>query len=71
MLYQLHSSKPLAEIESALQDSASRNKFGVIVIHDLRETMKEKGVDLAMECRISVYGSKGNYTLATMRPTAV
>ena len=93
---QLNTSKPLAEIESALQESASRNKFGVIAIHDLRETLKKKGVDLAMECRIfevcnphqakkvlesdgaistalpcriSVYGSEGNYTLATMLPT--
>jgi len=98
MLYQLKCSKPLAEIESALQDSASRNKFGVIAIHDLRETMKEKGVELAMECRIfevcnpqqakkvleidgaistalpcriSLYGSEGNYTLATMLPTVM
>ena len=62
----------------------------------LQETLKKKGVDRAMECRvyevcnplqakkvleadgamstalpcrISVYGAKGEYTLATMRPT--
>lgn len=96
MLYQLHSTRPLADIEKALGDSASRNKFGVIAVHDLQETMKRKGVDLAMECRIfevcnphqakkvleadgsistalpcriSVYGSPGDYTLATMLPT--
>jgi uncharacterized protein (DUF302 family) len=96
MLYQVHSTKPLPEIEKALHESAARNKFGVIAIHDLRETMKKKGVDLAMECRIfevcnphqakkvlesegaistalpcriSLYGTEGDYTLATMRPT--
>ncbi len=96
MLYQLHSTRPLAEIEQAMEHSAARNKFGVIAIHDLRETMKRKGVDLAMECRIfevcnphqakrvlesdgaistalpcriSVYGSPGDYTLATLLPT--
>lgn len=96
MLYEVHSTKPLANIEAALQESASRNKFGVIAIHDLRDTMEKKGVHLAMDCRIyevcnpqqakrvlesdgaistalpcriSVYGSEGNYTLATMRPT--
>jgi uncharacterized protein (DUF302 family) len=26
-------------------------------------------ISTALPCRISVYGSKGNYTLATMRPT--
>ena len=96
MLYQIQSSRPLTEIESALQDSASRNKFGVIAVLNLQEIMKKKGVELAMECRIfevcnphqakkvlesegavstalpcriSVYGSEGKYTLATMLPT--
>ena len=76
--------------------SAARNQFGIIAIHDLRETMKKKNVDLDMECRIyevcnpqqakrvlemdgsistalpcriSLYGSPGHYTLATMLPT--
>ena len=96
MLYQIKSSRSLNEIERALQDSAVRHQFGVIAIHDLQETLKKKGVHLAMECRvyevcnphqakkvleadgaistalpcrISVYGSAGAYTLATMRPT--
>ena len=81
------------------KDSSSqsaRHQFGVIAVHDLKETLKKKGVDLAMECRIyevcnpvqakkvldadgaistalpcriSVYGSVKEYTLATMRPT--
>lgn len=96
MLYQINSNKSLEEIERGLQDSAARHQFGVIAIHDLRDMMKKKGVDLDMECRIyevcnplqakkvldadgaistalpcriSVYSSKGQYTLATMRPT--
>ncbi len=52
MLFKLPTTRPLEEIERALQESAARNRFGVIAIHDLRETMKKKGVDLAMECRI-------------------
>jgi uncharacterized protein (DUF302 family) len=86
----------LEEIDRGLQESAARHQFGVIAIHDLQETMRKKGVDLAMECRIyevcnphqakkvleadgaistalpcriSLYGSKGHYTLATMLPT--
>jgi uncharacterized protein (DUF302 family) len=96
MLYQIKSSKSLDEIERGLQESAARHQFGVIAVHDLQETLRKKGVDLAMECRIyevcnphqakkvleadgaistalpcriSVYGSARQYTLATMRPT--
>jgi uncharacterized protein (DUF302 family) len=96
MLYQIKSSKSLDEIERGLQESAARHQFGVIAVHDLQQTLKKKGVNLAMECRIyevcnpvqakkaldadgaistalpcriSVFGSPKEYTLATMRPT--
>jgi uncharacterized protein (DUF302 family) len=96
MLFQIKSSKSLDQIERGLQESAARHQFGVIAIHDLKETLKKKGVDLATECRIyevcnpvqakkvldadgaistalpcriSVYGSTKDYTLAAMRPT--
>ncbi len=96
MLFQIKCGKSLDEIERGLQESAARHKFGIIAVHDLRETLKKKGVDLAMDCRIfevcnphqakkvldadgaistalpcriSVYGSAHEYTLATMRPT--
>lgn len=96
MLYQVKSARSLSEIELGLQESAARQQFGILAVHDLQETLKKKGVDLAMECRvyevcnphqakkvleadgamstalpcrISVYGAKGEYTLATMRPT--
>lgn len=52
MIYQLESQRPLADIERELHDSAARNKFGVIAVHDLQQTMRNKGVDLAMECHI-------------------
>jgi len=96
MLFLLPTNKTLNDIDRDLQASAARHKFGVIAVHDLQQIMKNKGVDLAMECRIyevcnphqakkmlegdgaistalpcriSVYGSPGAYTLATMRPT--
>lgn len=96
MLYQVQSKKSVDEIERSLEATAARNQFGIIAVHDLRETMKKKGVELAMECRIyevcnphqakrvleingavstalpcriSLYGSPGAYTLATMLPT--
>ena len=52
MLYQIKSGKTLDQIERGLQESAVRHKFGVIAIHDLKETLKKKGVDLATECRV-------------------
>jgi uncharacterized protein (DUF302 family) len=88
--------RPLDEIERGLLESVVHHRFGVIAIHDLRDTMRKKGVELAMACRIyevcnplqakkvleadgaistalpcriSVYGSEGGHTLATMRPT--
>jgi uncharacterized protein (DUF302 family) len=96
LLYQVKTNRSLSEIERGLQESAARQQFGILAVHDLQETLKKKGVDLAMECRvyevcnphqakkvleadgamstalpcrISVYGAKGEYTLATMRPT--
>jgi uncharacterized protein (DUF302 family) len=98
MLYTVTSKKPLAEIERGLQESAARNKFGILTVHDLRETMQKKGVEFSQECRIyevcnphqakkvleangavstalpcriSVYGNTGEYTLATILPTAL
>ena len=96
MLYKVTTGKSMDGIDRDLRASAGRHQFGVITVHDLQETLRNKGVSLAMECRIyevcnpgqakkvldaegaistalpcriSVYGSPGEYTLATMRPT--
>ena len=52
MIYQVQTTRSLSEIERGIQDSAARNKFGVIAIHDLKDIMKKKGVELGMDCRI-------------------
>lgn len=52
MLYEKTSQKSMAEIELALRDAAARHRFGVIHVHDLQKTMKEKGVDFDRECMI-------------------
>ncbi len=96
MLYKVTTGKSMDGIDRDLRASATRHQFGVITVHDLQETLRNKGVSLAMECRIyevcnpgqakkvldaegaistalpcriSVYGSPGEYTLATLRPT--
>jgi uncharacterized protein (DUF302 family) len=52
MLYEKTSQKSMAEIELALRDAAARHRFGVIHVHDLQKTMKEKGVDFNSECAV-------------------
>ncbi len=52
MLYEKTSQKTMAEIELALRDAAARHKFGVIHVHDLQKTMREKGVDFGRECAV-------------------
>jgi uncharacterized protein (DUF302 family) len=52
MLYQVRSSKPLDEIERGLRESAARQQFGIIAVHDLKEMLANKGEDLGMECRV-------------------
>lgn len=52
MLIEVKSGKTLDEIEQALRDSAAENKFGVIAVHDLEQTLANKGVDLEIDCRV-------------------
>ena len=40
------------EIQTELEASAARNKFGVIAVHNLQEIMARKSVSLDMECRV-------------------
>lgn len=52
MIFEITSKKTLKDIDQGLQDAAARHKFGIISVHDLKETMKKKGVDFAGECMI-------------------
>ncbi len=52
MLYEVTSNKTLEQIDSALKDSATRHKFGIIATHDLKAKMKENGVEFSKECLI-------------------
>lgn len=52
MLYTIESTQPIAEIHRRLQESAARHQFGILTVHDLRETMKKKGVEFGMDCWI-------------------
>jgi uncharacterized protein (DUF302 family) len=52
MLYEIASTKTLEAIDQNLQEAAARHKFGIIAVHNLKETMAKKGVEFAGECLI-------------------
>ena len=52
MLVKISTDKTVNEAASALQAAVEANRFGVMQIHNLRETMAKKGVEFERECRI-------------------
>jgi len=52
MLIKLTTDKTLSEAAAALQTVVQANHFGVMQVHNLKETMAKKGVALARECLI-------------------
>src|SRR5512141_1009260 len=52
MLIKLSTEKTVSEAAAALQASVEANLFGVMQVHNLKETMAKKGVELARECLI-------------------
>jgi len=52
MLYEITSQKSLEEIGRGLQEAAARHGFGVIAVHNLKETMASKGVEYPGECLV-------------------
>ena len=52
MLYTVSSDKDLETVCAALQQAVASRKFGVLHVHNLKETMAKKGVEFGPECRI-------------------
>ena len=52
MLYIVETAKDAETAMRDLEEAAKRNKFGVISLLDLRQKMKEKGVEFAHACKI-------------------
>lgn len=52
MLYAIESRNTIEKIQRALEESAARHKFGILAVHNLRETMKKKGVEFGTDCWI-------------------
>ena len=52
MLYTKESSKNIDEVGRILEEVIKQKKFGVLAVHNLKETMAKKGVEFEKECRI-------------------
>jgi uncharacterized protein (DUF302 family) len=52
MVVTLSSDKTVSETAAALQAAVQANRFGVMQVHNLQETMTKKGVEFARECLI-------------------
>ena len=52
MLIKLSTHKTVNEAAAALQSAVEANHFGVMHVHNLKETMAKKGVAFARECLI-------------------
>jgi uncharacterized protein (DUF302 family) len=52
MLIKLSTDKNVSEAAAALQTAVQANHFGVMQVHNLKETMVKKGVEFARECLI-------------------
>ena len=52
MLYVVESDKTVAEVAAAFPEAVARNEFGVLGVHDLKQKMKDKGVEFDRECLV-------------------
>ena len=52
MLVKMSTNKNVSEVAAALQAAVQANDFGVMQVHNLKETMQKKGVEFAHECLI-------------------
>lgn len=52
MLFKSFSTKTVSDAATALHSAVEANRFGVMHIHNLKETMAKKGVEFARECLI-------------------
>lgn len=52
MLFELESKKTIDQVCQDLEKAVVEHKFGVMTVHNLKETMEKKGVEFDRECRI-------------------
>ena len=52
MLYIVETNKDVETAARDLEEAVKRNKFGVLHVHNLQQTLKEKGIDFPNACKI-------------------
>jgi|SRR3989339_1321587 len=52
MKYIVTTEKSIEQVVKDLEVAVNHNRFGVLHIHDLKATMKNKGIDFLHECKI-------------------
>jgi uncharacterized protein (DUF302 family) len=52
MLYIVETTKDVETAARDLEKAVKRNKFGVLHVHNLQQTLKEKGIDFPNACKI-------------------
>lgn len=52
MTYSKHSSRPSEQVEARLREAAAKHKFGILHVHDLKQTLQSKGIDIGSECKV-------------------
>ncbi len=52
MLLEIESAKTIDQVCQDLEKAVVEHKFGVMTVHNLKETMRKKGVEFDQECRI-------------------
>jgi uncharacterized protein (DUF302 family) len=52
MLVRLSTDKTVHDAAAALERAVEANHFGVMQVHNLKETMEKKGVEFARECLV-------------------
>lgn len=52
MTYSKHSLRSSEELEQRLREAAAKHKFGILHVHDLRQTLQSKGIELGSECKV-------------------
>jgi len=52
MLYEVSTRHTPKQAGQALEAAAQKHKFGVLTVHNLKETMAKKGVEFSKECLI-------------------
>jgi uncharacterized protein (DUF302 family) len=52
MLYIVETTKDVETAARDLEAAVKRNKFGVLHVHNLKQTLKQKGIDFPNACKI-------------------